>query len=687
MRLNSILKHAISRTATIIVVVVIIIVIAGAGYYALTLHPSTTTTTTTTSSSSTTGTGTISTTSSSSTSASTNTTIPSSISVDEIPGPASVDPGSSYDVSGGEIMQNVYQTLVFYNGSGVNTFVGILAKNWTASSNGMSYTFNLWPFETFSNGDQLNASTIWFSLYRTVLMNEGFTHYTAQYLDLQTAGISAVGGGGFKGNLTDPGSSIAKETIRLPNGTEQALASAGYTFSTNQTTAYEQATNDLLQILNNFNAGNSTIQSVMAFPAQAVSVSGTDQVTLNLMFPFSDFYQTLSATDDSAVDPAFVDAHGGVAVDSANTYVAANALGSGPYMLVDPNGVANAAFVKLVASTNYWATKIPSGQSNPWLVSPSIGTVVINYQDAVSVRISDIIGNNVQFSTVDVPDLPQLSGHSNVVIHNLGATATVDFVSIDAYQYPYNFTGVRQAIAYGINATEIQQDVYSGYAVPYNGPLDPDMAYYNSTAPSNAFNPNLAVADLASTGFSFTLPNGTVYNSGGPALPILSLVYVAGNAAEQEESNIIQEQLGNVGLRVVPTPTYEATIIADQEQGTTTAGASSPTYPGLQLNGNTPVFIGPTDPVTYMTNCAARCGNGDPAELNTTAIQQLNAAVAETSNPTLLQADYNNLTSLVRQSYQYVWLDDFTDYVVSSSSMSGIYWNVALDGLFYATVT
>jgi peptide/nickel transport system substrate-binding protein len=656
MRLKSRIKHAISRVATIAIVVIVVVIIAAGGFYALTLGHSSTSPTTSVSGAT-----------------------PSSIAVDEIPGPVSVDPGSSFDVPGGEIMQNVYQTLVFYNGTSVNTFVGVLAKNWTSTNGGLTYTFNLWPFETFSNGNALNASTIWFSLYRTMLMNLGFSHYTAQYLDIQT-GLS---GGGFKGNLTSLGSSVTKTVVRLPNGTEQALAAGGYAFSGSQTVQWEQATIDLENILSHFNPANSTIQTIMSYPDQAVYVSGTDQVVLHLMFPFSDFYQTISASDDSAVDPAIVDSNGGVQVDTANSYMSANAVGSGPYTLVDPNGVVSASFIKLEANSNYWAKNIPSGQSNPWLATPKIGTIVINYQANVAVRISDIEGNNVQFSQVDVPDLPQLNGHSNVIIHNLGPTATVDFVSIDAYQYPYNLTGVRQAIAYGINATQVQTDVYAGYASSYIGPLDPEMAYYNSSAPHNSFNSNLAVTDLASTGYKITLPNGTVFNSGSSkTLPTLSLIYTAGNAAEEEEANILQAQLQNVGLVVAPTPTAFATIITGME-----TPPSSSTYPALQLGGNTPVFIGPTDPVVYMTDCPARCGNGDPAYLNNTAINQLNTAIAETANPTQLQADYNNITSLVTQSYQYVWLDDFTAYTVASSSISGIYWNVALDGLFYATVT
>jgi peptide/nickel transport system substrate-binding protein len=652
MRFQSRLKHAISRTATIAIVVVVIVVVASAGVYALiSYHPST---------------------------QSTSGQIPSSVAVDEIPGPASVDPSTSFDVPGGELMQSVYQPLVFYNGTSVNSFVGILAKNWTASSDGMTYTFNLWSFEKFSDGSPLNASNVWFSFYRTMLMNGGFSHYISQYLDVQTK----VSGGGFKGNLTSLGSPIDKETIRLPNGTEQALQSAGYSFTTtNQTTAWEQTTLDLVQILSNFNAANSTIQKVMSYTGQAVVVTGNDQVVMHLMFPFSDFYQTIAGTDGCIVDAAFVDQHGGVQVDATNSYVTSNALGSGPYTLVDPSGL-GASFVKLVANPNYWATNIPSGQSNPWLTVPKIGTIVINYQSNEAVRISDIQSGTVQFSQVEVPDLHELSGSTKVTIHNWGPTATVDFASIDAYQYPYNITQVREAIAHGVNATQIQQDVYTGYATSYNGPLDPKMAFYNSSIPGYSFNPNLAVSLLSQTGYKITLPNGTVYNKSGPTLPTLSLIYTAGSVADEEEANIIQAQLQNIGLVVAPTPVAFVTILNDM-----TLPPNNPSYPAFQIGGNEPVFIGPTDPVVYMTDCPARCGNGDPAYLNNSAVNQLNQLIVQTSNPTLLQEYYNNITLTVQSTYQYVWLDDFSAFTVASSSMQGLYWNVALDGIYYATVT
>lgn len=569
-------------------------------------------------------------------------------------------------------MQNVYQSLIFYNGTSTTQFVGVLAKNWTKSNNGMTYVFNLYPFETFSDGTQLNASSVWFSFYRTMLINGGISFYISQYL-------SVNGGAGFKGNVSDVASTSQNQGIELPNGTLQALQSVGYTFSSSQTTAYDQAALDLASILSNFNAANSTIQQIMSYPSQAVVVSGPNQVIMNLDYPFSDFYSTISGTDAAVMNPVFVDAHGGVQVDTINKYTTSNALGSGPYVLTTPLG---GSFVKLVANTNYWAKNVPAGESNPWLSVPKVGTIVINYQSSEATRISDIEANNVQFSQVEIPDLHELSSYSNVVIHNWGPTATIDFLTMDAYQYPFNFTNVREAIAHGINTTAIQSQVYSGYASSYVGPLDPQMPYYNSSIPGYSYNQNLAISLLAQTPFKISLPNGTTLNSGGPALPNLPLVYTAGSVADQEEATIISTQLAQIGITATPTPVSFVTIINDMAAN----AANSPNYPGFQIAGNQPVFLGPTDPVNYLTNCAARCHHGDPAYLNNTIVNGLYPQLTHTANPTLLQQMYNNLTTIVNAQYQYVWLDDFNAYTVAQTSMLGLNYNTALDGIFYATV-
>lgn len=636
-------RNGVGRVA-IAVVVIVILVVAGAAYYFVAFP------------------------SSHSTSSSSAVQAPSSITVDEIPAPVSVDPASSYDVPGGEIMQNVYQGLVFYNGESGSSFVGVLAANWTSSSSGLNYTFNLWPFETFSNGTPLNASTIWYSFYRTMILNLGISSYVSQVLAIN-------GGAGFTGNVT----STTKGNIRLPFGAEQALAAAGYTFSSNQLTADQQAAVDLASILSNFNAANSTIQTVMSYPQQAVSVSGPDQVKINLDFPYADFLQVISGGLGDAVDPAFVDAHGGVQIDKANSYTTSNALGSGPYMLTTALGGSN---VVLQANPNYWASKVPGSERSVWLTPPSIKTVVIDYQSSEATRVSDIQSGIAQISQVEIPDLHEVSNYPGITIHNWGPTPTIDFLAIDAYQYPYNITDVRLAIEYGVNATQIQRQVYAGYSQSYVGPLDPAMAYYNSTFPGYTYNPNMAISLLSQAGFKLTLQNGTVVNSGGKTLPSLNLIFTAGSAADQEEATVIQSQLAKIGVTVTLAPEAFTTIVEDELNS-----PSSPNYPAFQIAANSVVFVGPSDPSAYLGNCPARCHHGDPAYFNNTQVVQLINEAIHTSNPVLLQQYYNNMTNIYKQQAQYVWLDDFTAYTVASSSLQGFAWNAALLGNFYATLT
>ena len=640
-------SHRGISTAVMAGIVVVILVIAGAAYFFVVYYPTSTTPTTTTSS----------------------VQAPASITVDEIPSAVSVDPSSSYDVPGGELMQNVYQGLVFYNGESGSTFVGVLAQTWTVPSNGLNYTFTLYPSETFSNGAPLNASTIWFSFYRTMLLAQGISSYINQVL-------SVNGGLGFKGVVA----SGKLATIELPFGAEQALAAGGYTFSsTNQTLAYQQAAGDLAGILTHFNAANSTIQTIMGYHNQAVSVSSSTVVNVNLDFPYADFLQVISGGLGDAIDPAFVDAHGGVTIDTSNSYVTDNALGSGPYELSGPIGGSN---VVLTASPNYWAAKLPASERSVWLTPPAIKTVVIDYQSSEATRVSDIQSGNAQISQVEIPDLHEVSGSPGITVHNWGPTPTIDFLAIDAYQYPYNVTNVRLALEYAVNATQIQNSVYAGYSRSYVGPLDPAMAYYNSTFPGYTTNSNTAITLLSQAGFTLTLGNGTVINSGGKVLPALNLVFTAGSSADQEEATIIQSQLAAIGVKVNLAPEAFATIIEDELNP-----ASSPNYPALQLSGNSVVFVGPSDPAAYLGNCPLRCHHGDPAYFNNTQITQLIYDAIHTSNPTLLQKYYNNMTSIYKASAQYVWLDDFTAYTVASSSIQGFAWNAALLGVFYATLT
>src|SRR3989454_498860 len=85
--------------------------------------------------------------------------------------PDTLDPHTTFSTPGWGIVQQVYQSLVNYNGSSYVTFVPVLAKSWTVSADGFNYTFVLRQDVHFSNGDPFNAYVMWFSLYRAIVMN------------------------------------------------------------------------------------------------------------------------------------------------------------------------------------------------------------------------------------------------------------------------------------------------------------------------------------------------------------------------------------------------------------------------------------------------------------------------------------------------------------------------------------
>jgi len=87
--------------------------------------------------------------------------------------PESLDPAYDYETAGGTVLQQVYETLVFYNGPSADILVPRLAAEMpTLSDDGLTYTFKIREGVKFHNGDTLDAADVKFSLDRIVLMND-----------------------------------------------------------------------------------------------------------------------------------------------------------------------------------------------------------------------------------------------------------------------------------------------------------------------------------------------------------------------------------------------------------------------------------------------------------------------------------------------------------------------------------
>ena len=94
-------------------------------------------------------------------------------------GYTSLDPALDYESTGFEIISNVYETLLEYNGTSTSSFVPVVADSIPTVANGgisadfMNYTFHIRPNLKYSNGDPVTAWDVKYSITRTMLMNSG----------------------------------------------------------------------------------------------------------------------------------------------------------------------------------------------------------------------------------------------------------------------------------------------------------------------------------------------------------------------------------------------------------------------------------------------------------------------------------------------------------------------------------
>ena len=83
--------------------------------------------------------------------------------------PETLDPALAYETAGGEIIQNVYETLVFYDGEATDKFVPMLAESFEVSADGTVYTFKVRSGVKFHDGADMTASDVAYSFQRGLL--------------------------------------------------------------------------------------------------------------------------------------------------------------------------------------------------------------------------------------------------------------------------------------------------------------------------------------------------------------------------------------------------------------------------------------------------------------------------------------------------------------------------------------
>ncbi len=93
----------------------------------------------------------------------------------------SMDPAEVFELSGGEIMGNTYDRLVRLDTNDPSKLVGDVAKSWTVSPDGKTFTFEIKPGLKFASGNALTAEEVVYSLHRAVLLDKSPAFILTQF--------------------------------------------------------------------------------------------------------------------------------------------------------------------------------------------------------------------------------------------------------------------------------------------------------------------------------------------------------------------------------------------------------------------------------------------------------------------------------------------------------------------------
>ena len=82
-----------------------------------------------------------------------------------------MDPGVTYDTASGEVVENMYETLITYKGASLSQLEPLLATAWKISNNSKTYTFDLRKNVKFHSGNTMTCADAEYSFERNLVTN------------------------------------------------------------------------------------------------------------------------------------------------------------------------------------------------------------------------------------------------------------------------------------------------------------------------------------------------------------------------------------------------------------------------------------------------------------------------------------------------------------------------------------
>jgi peptide/nickel transport system substrate-binding protein len=373
------------------------------------------------------------------------------------------DPAQDYETAGGEVLQNVFETLVFYNGSSASEFIPMLATevptiaNGGISTSGLNYTFHIREGVKFhDNASVLTAQDVKFSFQRELKLND--PNGPAWILgEVLVPNYYSYGAGSF--NST---------TGVLSGGIDNQTVFDQHMWVINSTT-----------IQFNLTQNDPAFVSRLAFnSASIVSLNNTNAHSANLSYS-----------------------------QAAFTYVNHNPIGTGPYK-----------FVEFVADSHVAMDR----NDQYWRAPAKIQHILLQQVPTDNARVSGLLDGTYDGAIVPRAVQETLYGAAGVELTN-SSSWNVNFLGLNQdintsalnptlNDIPAGFfkdLKVRQAFAHAFDFNTFNTQVLKGTAIQPNGVVPLGMFGYNADIPQYAFNLTTAKALLKSAALPATAATST----------------------------------------------------------------------------------------------------------------------------------------------------------------------------------
>jgi len=589
--------------------------------------------------------------------------------------PETLDPALAYETAGGEVIQNVYDTLVFYEGIATDKFVPQLAESWETSEDGITWTFQIREGVKFHDGADMTPSDVAYSFQRGLLY------------------------GGYSGPqwlLAEPFFGVGVDDVSLLVDDTGALADDQAALAAADPAALKAACEKVTGAI------------------VADDAAGT--VTFTLAQAWGPLLPTIAQSWGSVMDQDWTVANGGwdgscdtwqnfYAVPSESDPITTIANGTGPFKL---DHWTQGEEVVLVRNDDYW--KEPAKLERVVLKSvDEWGTRFAMLQagdaDVVDVpsenrsQVDEMVGERCEFDLAaneykpcEVVDdslpmalyigRPSLISQDLFFTFNVAETSNyVGSAELDGNGIPLDFFSdvhIRKAFAYAFDWDTYIADVFEGEAVQQ--PVlaragmpgyDPDAPVYTLDLDKSAAEFKLADADHDGVPAGDD-PEGDLWTTGFR----LQALYNQGNTSRQAISEILAANLATVNELFavetvgLPWPTFLRTLRASEAPYFTSGWLEDIHDPH---NWYQPYMVG-----TYAARQAL------PDDLKAQFRDLLNRGVAET-DPAARDTIYKEANQLYFDTLPTLLLATATSHAFYSRYIKGVVHNPIFPNEYYYT--